>query len=149
FKLLHDGAPRLATARLRSITPTGLMAKLRKRAVADVSVLEDRDEALRLGYRFDSMRERQQAMYAVARERLGLPEAQVEQWLDLPAVRRGVCVDEADVQRTADLLRSEQAAQRRRMLRARDELQRRYSEGGDASATEGFGEVADHLRRML
>lgn len=149
FKLLHDGAPRLATTRLRSITPTGLMGKLRKQAVADVSVLEDRDEALRLGYRFDSMRERQQAMYAVALERLGLPEPQVEQWLDLPAARRAAWVDKGDMQATAALLLLEQAAQRRRMLEARDELKRRYSDAGDASATEGFGEVADHLRRML
>jgi hypothetical protein len=67
FKLLHDGVPRLAGEDLSSITPTGLLRRLRRAGIADGSVLEDRAEALRLGYYFEALSERYQAMFDVAR----------------------------------------------------------------------------------
>src|SRR5690606_9036781 len=41
FKLLHDGVPRLAGERLASITPTGLLRRLRRAGLVDDAVLED------------------------------------------------------------------------------------------------------------
>src|SRR5690606_11955130 len=55
WKLLNDGVPRLAQARLRSITPTGLRRRLVRAGIADASVLADAPHALREGYRFASL----------------------------------------------------------------------------------------------
>src|SRR3546814_5197589 len=50
WKLLHDGVPRLAETRLSSITPTGLLRRLARAGVADPTMLDNPDEALRQGY---------------------------------------------------------------------------------------------------
>ena len=132
FKLLHDGVPRLAGRHLASITPTGLLRRLQRAGVADATVLQDRDEALRLGYRFDALSERYQAMFEVARQALQLPQAQVQDWLDLPAGERAPWLERADLRASAALLLLEQAALRRQELLARDELKRRFL-GRDAN----------------
>lgn len=149
FKLLHDGVPRLAQARLGSITPTGLMKVLRTHGLLDTAVLEDPREALRLGYRFDSLRERFQAMFAVAREQLDLPQAQVEDWLALPADARRPWFERTGLRASAALLLLEQAAQRRQLLLARDELKRRYLGQRGADARGGFGAADENLQRIL
>lgn len=125
FKLLHDGVPRLAEESLASITPTGLLRRLQRSGIADVSVLDDPPEALRLGYRFDSMSERYQAMFDVVRTSLPLPQTRMQDWLDLPAAERAVWMPQADLRTSAALLVLEQAAMRRQELLARDELKRR------------------------
>ena len=51
-------------------------------------MLNDAAEALRLGYRFDSFRERYQAMFSVLQAQLPIEQAQVEDWLTLPAKQR-------------------------------------------------------------
>ena len=79
FKLLHDGVPRLAGADLSSITPTGLLRRLRDAGIADVTVIDDREAALRDGYYFEALSERYQAMFDVARESLGLPQKRVQE----------------------------------------------------------------------
>ena len=126
FKLLHDGVPRLADEHLSSITPTGLLRRLRHAGVADVSVLEDHDEALRLGYLFDALSARYQAMFDVARQALQLPQTRVQDWLDLNPSDREPWLERADLRASAALLLLEQAALRRQQLLARDELKRRF-----------------------
>jgi hypothetical protein len=141
FKLLHDGVPRLADVRLASITPTALLRKLKRAGIADATVLEDRDEALRLGYYFDALSARYEAMFEVAREALQLPQAEVRDWLELPADERTPYLLRADLRASAALLLLEQAALRRQELLARDELKRRFL-GRDA---DGSADGADAL----
>lgn len=157
FKLLHDGVARLGRAKLDAITPTGLLKKLRRRGIADTTVLDDASEARRLGYRFDSLRERYQAMYAVAREELGLPQADVETWLALPARQRRAWFDRAGMRASAAMLLLEHAAQRRQVLLAQQELKHRYlgratglvAGGGSDDAADGFDAADAQLRAIL
>jgi hypothetical protein len=137
FKLLHDGVPRLAGEHLSSITPTGLLRRLRHAGVADVSVLEDHDEALRLGYLFDALSARYQAMFDVARQALQLPQTRVQDWLELSPNDREPWLERADLRASAALLLLEQAALRRQQLLARDELKRRFLGRDAARPTNG------------
>ena len=148
FKLLHDGVPRLAAAQLDVITPTGLMDALRFKDLVDTSVLDDPREALRLGYRFDSFRERFQAMFKVARERLKLPQADVEAWLALTPQQRREQFQRADLRASAALLLLEQAAYRRALLQAQTELKDRYL-GEDAVDKARFGKAGGALEQIL
>ena len=66
WKLLNDALPALSQRPLRSVTPTGLLRRLQRAGIADASVLEDAEQARRLGYRFESMSRYFQDMYAVA-----------------------------------------------------------------------------------
>ncbi len=138
FKLLHDGVPRLAGDHLASITPTGLLRRLERAGIADGTVLDDRDEALRLGYRFDALSARYQAMFDVARQALQLPQAKAQDWLDLPAGERAPWLERADLRASAALLLLEEAALRRQELLSRDELKRHFlgrgADGADALA---------------
>jgi hypothetical protein len=126
FKLLHDGVPRLAGEGLSSITPTGLLRRLRTRGIADASVLDDPAVALRLGYRFDAMSERYQAMFEAARETLPLAQSRVQDWLALHPRQRAPWIERSDLRAAAALLVLEQAALTRQELLARDELKRRF-----------------------
>jgi hypothetical protein len=135
WRLLRDGVPRLAALPLRSITPTGLLRKLQGSRVADASVLDDRDAALRDGYYFESAQARYRQMFALAQQQLALPQARLEDWLALPAQRRGPWLDRGDMRATAALLLLEQAAQRRAELRARDAAKRLLLSPGDGRAT--------------
>ncbi|WP_034078249.1 DUF4105 domain-containing protein, partial [Pseudomonas aeruginosa] len=69
LKLLRSGIPRRPLQSLDSITPYGVLEMLENRKLADPSVLDDPKEALRLGYRFDSFRDRYQAMFDVLKQR--------------------------------------------------------------------------------
>ncbi|WP_417281669.1 DUF4105 domain-containing protein [Agrilutibacter niabensis] len=126
FKLLHDGVPRLAGERLASITPTGLLRRLQRAGIADTAVLDDRDGALRLGYYFEPLSARYQAMFDVARQALRLPQAWVQDWLGQAASERAPWLEHADMRASAALLLLEQAALRRQQALARDELKRRF-----------------------
>jgi hypothetical protein len=126
FKLLHDGVPRLAGEDLSSITPTGLLHRLKKSGIADATVLEDRDEALRLGYYFEPLSERYQVMFDVARQALQLPQVRVQDWMDLDPRERAPWLERADLRASAALLLLEQAALRRQQLLSRDEIKRRF-----------------------
>ncbi len=126
WKLLHDGVPRLADAPLASITPTGLLKKLERQGVADAAVLEDAGEARRLGYYFEPMSARYDALYAVARDALALPHPDAQAWLALPPAGRAPWLPQADLRTSAALLVLEHAAQRRQQLLLRDALKRRY-----------------------
>lgn len=124
FKLLHDGIPRLADERLASITPTGLLKRLRRAGIADTRVLDDPEEAKRLGYRFEAMNAHYQAVFAVARDSLELPQREVRDWLNASPGKRARFLDMADLRASAALLLLEQAALRREELHARDDLKR-------------------------
>ncbi|WP_137886045.1 DUF4105 domain-containing protein [Pseudomonas sp. 2FE] len=129
LKLLRSGSARAELNSLDSILPNGLLDLLEGRGLANRSVLDDPKEALRLGYRFDSFRDRYQAMFVVLKERLPIPEEKVDDWLALAASERRPWFAQADLRTSAALLLLEQAAQRRQLLLAQDELKRRYLSG--------------------
>ena len=136
LKLLRSGTGNPRLQALDSILPNGLLELMDARGLADTSVLDDPREALRLGYRFDSFRERYQAMFRVLRERLPITQDSVETWLEQPAQVRSQWFTKADLRASAALLLLEQAALRRQLLLAQDELKRRYLTGraaGDPS----------------
>ena len=75
-------------------------------------------------------------MFAVLRQRLPIQQDSVESWLEQSAQARRQWFDEADLRASAALLLLEQAALRRQLLLAQDELKRRYLTGraaGDPS----------------
>ena len=89
LKLLRSGTGNPRLAGLDSIMPNGLLEVLQGRGLADMSVLDDPREALRLGYHFDSFRERYQAMFDVLRKHLPIKQTQVEDWLALSKLTAG------------------------------------------------------------
>lgn len=115
---------------------------LENRKLADPSVLDDPKEALRLGYRFDSFRDRYQAMFDVLKQRLHIPQDKVEDWLALPARERQPWFAKADLRASAALLLLEQASLRRQLLLAQDELKRLYLGHLDKPAGDQRLEVA-------
>ena len=148
LKLLRSGTGRDELQALDSIMPNGLLDILEGRGLADRSVLADPREALRLGYRFDSFRERYQAMFAVLRAQLPVPQEQVEDWLQLPAEQRRNWFARADLRTSAALLLLEQAALRRQLLLAQEDLKQRYLKAREQHQP-GFGEADNTLRQIL
>ncbi|UNK49496.1 DUF4105 domain-containing protein [Lysobacter sp. S4-A87] len=126
YKLLHDGVPRLATADLGSITPTGVLHRLERAGIADPGVFDDPAEALRLGYRFESLRPHFQQLFEVARLQLELPQTRVEDWMSLDPAQRRPWIVHTDLRSGAALLLLEQAAQRRQRLQVQEALKRKY-----------------------
>ena len=144
WKLLHDGVPRAAAADLDSITPKGLLRRLRRAGlVDDAEVPADPGEALRLGYRFEPWNAHYQALYDTAREGLALEQADVEDWLRLAPGRRAPWLQRADMRGSAALLLLEEAALRREEVQAREVLKRAVFRAGGgtpaASAADGDG----------
>jgi len=126
LKLLRGGTNNPKLVGLDNIMPNGLLAVLKGRGLADTSVLDDPREALRLGYRFDSFRDRYQAMFDVLKKRLPIKQDNVEDWLALKAVERRQWFEQADLRTSAALLLLEQAALRQQLLLAQDEVKQRY-----------------------
>ena len=126
LKLLRSGTANAELTDLESITPTGLLALLEGRGLADDSELADREWAMRRGYFFDSYRERYQVMLEVVRANLEVPVERVDDWLALGAAQRAAWLSAGDQRTTAALLLLEQAAQRRQLLLVRQELKARY-----------------------
>ncbi|MGG2398948.1 DUF4105 domain-containing protein [Pseudomonas sp. SH1-B] len=126
LKLLRSGTGSTQLQALDSILPNGLLELMDARGLADMSVLDDPREALRLGYRFDSFRDRYQAMFKVLRQRLPITQNSVETWLEQAAEDRRQWFSQADLRASAALLLLEQAALRRQLLLAQDELKQRY-----------------------
>ena len=124
-RLLQEGVPRLGDLRLMSVTPTGLLRRLRDTGIGDAGVLEDRAGAMRHGYYFEPADAHQQALYAVAKASLDLPWNTAGQWLALPARERGRVADGADLRASAALLLLEQLALRRVEQQARAALKQR------------------------
>ena len=145
FKLLHDGVPRLAGEGLASVTPTGLLRNLTQAGIADMTVLEDRDESLRRGYYFEALSTRYQEMFDVARQSLDLPQPRVQDWFDLDPRERAPWLERADLRASAALLLLEQAALRRQQLLSHDEIKRRFF-GHDADRRADGAEAVVALR---
>ncbi|WP_137974016.1 DUF4105 domain-containing protein [Pseudomonas sp. F(2018)] len=149
LKLLRGGTGRNELQGLDSIMPNGLLDILEARGLADRSVLADPREALRLGYRFDSFRDRYQAMFVILRERLAVPQQEVEDWLALPPVRRRDWIARADLRASAALLLLEQAALRRQLLLAQEQLKQRYLGARDNPGERRFADADATLRQIL
>jgi hypothetical protein len=126
LKLLRSGSNNSQLVGLDSIMPNGLLEVLKGRGLADTSVLDNPKEALRLGYRFDSFRERYQAMFEVLKKQLPIKQTSVEEWLSLSAEERRPWFERADLRTSAALLLLEQASFRRQLLLAQDEVKQRY-----------------------
>nr|WP_282187852.1 DUF4105 domain-containing protein [Pseudomonas sp. MWU12-2020] len=126
LKLLRSGSNNKQLVGLDSIMPNGLLEVLKGRGLADTSVLDDPKEALRLGYRFDSFRDRYQAMFDVLKKLLPIKQTSVEEWLSLSAEERRQWFERADLRTSAALLLLEQASYRRQLLLAQDEVKQRY-----------------------
>ncbi len=150
LKLLRSGSDAAPINDLDSILPNGLLEVLEARGLADTSVLADPREALRLGYRFDSYRERYQAMFNVLKSQLPIAQEAVEDWLDLPAKQRQPWFAQADLRTSAALLLLEQAAQRRQLLRAQEQIKQRYlSARGNSSADPALAKAGSTLEQLL
>ncbi|MFF7707184.1 DUF4105 domain-containing protein [Pseudomonas sp. NPDC007930] len=134
LKLLRAGTGAQRLGDLDSIVPNGLLRVLEARGLADGSVLDNPKEALRRGYLFDSYRDRYQAMFAVLRQHLPIPQTSVESWLEQPAEARRQWFAQADLRTSAALLLLEQAGFRRQLLLAQDEVKQRYLSDRDAHA---------------
>ncbi|CAE6963969.1 conserved exported protein of unknown function [Ectopseudomonas oleovorans] len=148
LKLLRSGTGNPQLQALDSILPNGLLQLMDARGLADTSVLDDPREALRLGYRFDSFRERYQAMFGVLRQRLPIPQGSVEAWLEQPAEDRRRWFSQADLRASAALLLLEQAALRRQLLLAQDELKQRYL-SGRAAGDPNLNKAGSALEQIL
>src|SRR5690606_25870202 len=122
LKLLRSGTANPRLNDLDSIMPNGLLEVLKGRGLADTSVLDDPREALRLGYRFDSYRDRYQAMFEVLKQQLPIKQVKVEDWLALDASERGTWFQQANLRTSAALLLLEQASLRRQLLLAQYEV---------------------------
>ncbi|WP_077047094.1 DUF4105 domain-containing protein [Pseudomonas sp. KK4] len=150
LKLLRSGTNNSKLVALDNIMPNGLLEVLKGRGLADTSVLDDPREALRMGYRFDSFRDRYQAMFEVLRKSLPIKQDKVEDWLDLKAQERRQWFEQADLRTSAALLLLEQASFRRQLLLAQDEVKQRYlgarelKNGGMDKANQTLREILDN-----
>ncbi|WP_343576087.1 DUF4105 domain-containing protein [Pseudomonas sp.] len=150
LKLLRSGIQRQSLQNMDSITPYGVLGLLENQGIADPSVLDNPKEALRLGYRFDSFRDRYQAMFDVLKKRLDIRQDKVEDWLALPATERRPWFDKADLRASAALLLLEQASLRRQLLLAQDELKQLYlSNRDDLSADTRLATAGKTLQQIL
>lgn len=148
LKLLRSGTDLERLQDLDSITPIGLLEVLEARGLADSSMLDDSREALRLGYRFDSFRDRYQAMFKVLQQRLPIRQQQVEDWLEQPSSERRQWFEQADLRASAAMLLLEQAAMRRQLLLSQDELKQRYLTGR-AAKDPNLDKAGDALEQIL
>ncbi|MFK9099185.1 DUF4105 domain-containing protein [Pseudomonas guariconensis] len=148
LKLLRSGTGNPRLNDLDSIMPNGLLEVLKGRGLADTSVLDDPREALRMGYRFDSYRERYQAMFDVLKKQLPIKQNKVEDWLALDAKDRSTWFQQADLRTSAALLLLEQASLRRQLLLAQDEVKQRYL-NATALKDGSISKANDTLQKML
>ncbi|MDY4297970.1 MULTISPECIES: DUF4105 domain-containing protein [unclassified Xanthomonas] len=146
YALLHDGVPRLAAAHLSGISPTGLRRRLVRAGIADASVFDDADAAVRDGYFFPAASAHFAQMFAVARGSLALPARNADAWLDLPAAQRAPWLERGDLRASAALLLLENAARRRAEQRGRDALKRRYLGKPLPTAVAGAGDAGADTR---
>lgn len=148
LKLLRSGTDDPRIKGLDSIIPNGLLEVLNARGLADTSVLKDQREALRLGYRFDSYRDRYQAMFDILKVQLPIKQKTVEDWLALPAKERNPWFANANLRTSAAMLLLEQASLRRQLLLAQEEVKERYlsaQEQKDGSVSQATGTLREIL----
>ncbi|MNF70638.1 hypothetical protein D3C84_525540 [compost metagenome] len=148
LKLLRSGSHNPQLTGLDSIMPNGLLEVLKARGLADTSVLDDPREALRLGYRFDSFRDRYQAMFEVLKKHLPIKQDKVEDWLALSAAERRPWFDQADLRTSAALLLLEQASFRQQLLLAQNEVKQRYLDARELT-NGGMDKANQTLQQIL
>ncbi|CAI8768246.1 DUF4105 domain-containing protein [Pseudomonas sp. IT-P258] len=148
LKLLRSSTNNPQLVGLDNIMPNGMLEVLKGRGLADTSVLDDPREALRLGYRFDSFRDRYQAMFEVLKKQMPIKQETVEEWLDLKAAERRQWFEQADLRTSAALLLLEQASFRRQMLLAQDEVKQRYL-GARELKNGGMDKANETLKQIL
>jgi hypothetical protein len=146
LKLLRSGTHDARFVGLDSMIPNGLLEVLEARGLADASVLDDPRQALRRGYRFDSYRDRYQAMFDIVKTRLAVKQTSVEAWLEQSAVARRAWFGDADLRASAALLLLEQASLRRQLLLAQDEVKQKYLGARDQS---GMANANKTLQALL
>ncbi len=149
LKLMRSGTAHPQLRDLDTILPNGLQSLLISRQLVDASVLDDPKEAMRLGYRFDSFRERYQVMFEVLRQHQSIPQEDVEQWLDQPASERQPWIANADLRSSAAMLLLEQAAMRRQVLLAQNELKRTYLDPANAPDNATWDKAGKTLQQVL
>lgn len=126
LKLLRIGTAIKSLKTLNTITPSGLLGLLESKGIADSSVLKNREEAMRLGYFFDSYRDRYEMMFQVIKQQLVIPDNSVDQWLKRSASSRRHFFKQANLRSSAALILLEQAAVRRQTLLVYQILKDRY-----------------------
>lgn len=126
LKLLRSGTELQSLKTLNTLTPSGLLGLLESRGLADRSVLNDRREAMRLGYFFDSYRDRYEMMFQVIKQQLFIADNSVEEWLGRSALSRQQFFKQANLRTSAALILLEQAAVRRQTLLVYQILKERY-----------------------
>lgn len=147
LKLLRTGSHHAALLDLDSQTPRGLLDLLQARDLADASPLRDAEQARRMGYRFDSYRQRYQQLYETIRRALALGPTSVDQWLEMQATDRARYLSETDLRTTAALLMLEHAALRRQVQRLQHELKQRYLSDGAGDTL--LNEAGDLMQQLL
>lgn len=150
LKLLRSGINRTDLQTLDTITPSGLLKLLEVRGLADTSVLNDRKEAMRLGYFFDSYRDRYEIMFKVIKEQLAVPDASVDEWLQRSAIERQKYFTKADIRSTAALVLLEQASVRRQTLLAYQVLKDRYMKPTNRKEeSQQYNEAEDSIQQIV
>ncbi|APC16653.1 hypothetical protein BLL42_13295 [Pseudomonas frederiksbergensis] len=148
LKLLRSGSNNPQLVGLDSIMPNGLLEVLKARGLADTSVLDNPREALRLGYRFDSFRDRYQAMFEVLKKHLPIKQDKVEDWMALTAAERRTWFERADLRTSAALLLLEQASFRQQLLLAQNEVKQRYLDARELK-NGGMDQANQTLKQIL
>lgn len=149
LNLLRDGSHDPALTSLDSIMPSGLLELLEARGLANRRPLTNPREALRLGYRFESYRARYEAMFQIVQQHLNIPVPQLEDWLDWEAPKRRPWISQADLPTSAALLLLEQGAYYRQLLKARDEVKRRYLDHPEQRTQTDLARADATLRALL
>ena len=149
LKLLRAGAGRLDLKTLDTITPSGLLALLESRGLADSSVLKDKKQAMRLGYLFDSYRDRYELMFTVIKKQMVIPDQSVDEWLKRSAESRKQYFKQADLKGSAALILLEQASARRLTLIAYQVLKNRYLKPMDKGQKSDQNDANDHIQQLI
>lgn len=150
LKLLRSGTGRLDLKTLDSVTPSGLLALLETHGLADSSVLKDKKQAMRLGYFFDSYRDRYELMFEIIKKQLSIPDQNVDEWLKRSAESRRQYFKQADLRGSAALILLEQASARRLALLAYQVLKNRYLKPtNELERGKGRVEANDHIQELI
>lgn len=131
LKLLRSGSRHPQLVDLDSQTPYGLLDMLEARHLVDRRPLQNPAEARRLGYQFDSYRDRYEQLFSGVRGQLQLPQQDFMEWLRLTADQRQPWLQNADLRTGAALLVLENAALRQQVRHVQQDLKLRFMTGSD------------------
>lgn len=148
LKLLRSGSQHEALRDLDSLTPNGLLQLLTARGLADTEPLQNRQQAMRQGYFFDSYSDRYRRMFEVIREQLAVPQTDFERWLAAPAEQRAQWLEYGDLRTTAALLVLEEAARRRLVQLIQQDLKQRFV-SRSKQANDDLSQVGELMQQLL